>query len=56
MEAELEMAELKMTRFSLRMTRMDGIKNGHIRALARVGSHGDKIRDIEMVQTDKEEG
>ena len=36
-EAEMEVAELKMLRFSLGVTRMDKIRNEYIRGTAQVG-------------------
>ena len=44
-EAEMEVAELKMLRFSLGVTRMDKIRNEHIRGTAQVGQFGEKTRD-----------
>ena len=39
---EAEMAELKMLRFSLGVTRMDKIRNEYIRGTAQVGKFGEK--------------
>ena len=36
-EAEMEVAELKMLRFSLRVTKMDTIRNEYIRGAVQVG-------------------
>ena len=47
-EAELEVAELKMLRFSLGVTRMDRIRNENIRGTAQVGKLGDKVREIRL--------
>ncbi|KAK3574656.1 hypothetical protein QTP86_011565 [Hemibagrus guttatus] len=44
-ESELEVAELKMLRFSLRVTRLDRIRNECIRGTAHVGRLGDKVRE-----------
>ena len=44
-EAELEVAEDKMLRFSLGVTRMDRIRNENIRGTAHVRCSGDKVRD-----------
>ena len=44
-EAELEVAELKMLRFSLGVTRMDRIRNENIRGTAQGGQSGDKVRE-----------
>ncbi|KAK3560369.1 hypothetical protein QTP86_006453 [Hemibagrus guttatus] len=43
-ESELEVAELKMLRFSLGVTRLDRIRNEYIRGTAHVGRLGDKVR------------
>ena len=51
-EAELEVAELKMLRFSLGLTRMDRIRNKHIRRTAQVRRFGGQI---EMVWRSAEE-
>ncbi|KAK3536363.1 hypothetical protein QTP86_007712 [Hemibagrus guttatus] len=45
-ESELEVAELKMMRFSLGVTRLDRIRNEYIRGTAHVGRLGDKVREI----------
>ena len=47
-EAELEVAELKMLRFSLGVTRWDKIRNEHIRGTAQVGKMGDKAREARL--------
>ncbi|KAK3530906.1 hypothetical protein QTP70_005453 [Hemibagrus guttatus] len=44
-ESELEVAELKMLRFSLGATRLDRIRNEFIRGTAHVGRLGDKVRE-----------
>ncbi|KAK3528766.1 hypothetical protein QTP70_011183 [Hemibagrus guttatus] len=44
-ESELEVAELKMLRFSLGVTRLDRIRNKFIRGTAHVGRLGDKVRE-----------
>ncbi|XP_058258449.1 leukemia NUP98 fusion partner 1, partial [Hemibagrus wyckioides] len=44
-ESELEVAELKMLRFSLGGTRLDRIRNEYIRGTAHVGHLGDKVRE-----------
>ena len=44
-EAEMEVAELKMLRFSLGVTRMDKIRNEYIRGTAQVGRFGEKTQD-----------
>ena len=41
-EAEMEVTELKMLRFSLGVTRMDKIRNEYIRGTAQVGKFGEK--------------
>ncbi|KAK3524034.1 hypothetical protein QTP70_017548 [Hemibagrus guttatus] len=43
-ESELEVAEMKMLRFSLGVTRLDRIRNEYIRGTAHVGRLGDKVR------------
>ena len=43
-EAEMEVAELKMLRFSLRVTRMDKIRNEYIRGTAQMGQFGENTR------------
>ena len=40
----MEVADLKMLRFSLGMTRMDKIRNQYIRGTAQVGKFGEKTR------------
>ncbi|MCJ8742856.1 hypothetical protein PDJAM_G00086950 [Pangasius djambal] len=47
-EAELEVAELKMLRFSLGLTRLDRIRNEYIRGTAHVGRLGDKVREARL--------
>ncbi|KAK3522383.1 hypothetical protein QTP86_008917 [Hemibagrus guttatus] len=47
-ESELEVAELKMLRFSLGVTRLDRIRNEYIRGTAHVGRLGDKIREARL--------
>ncbi|KAI5612903.1 hypothetical protein C0J50_4635, partial [Silurus asotus] len=47
-EAELEVAELKMLRFSLGVTRMDRIRNEFIRETSHVGCFGDKVREARL--------
>ncbi|KAK3548339.1 hypothetical protein QTP70_010303 [Hemibagrus guttatus] len=47
-ESELEVAELKMLRFSLGVTRLDGIRNEYIRGTAHVGRLGDKVREARL--------
>ncbi|KAK3573865.1 hypothetical protein QTP86_032864 [Hemibagrus guttatus] len=45
-ESELEVAELKMLRFSLGVTRLDRIRNEYIRGTAHVGRLGDKNNQV----------
>ena len=52
-EAEMEVAELKMLRFSLGVTRMDKISNEYIRGTARFGEN--TRGKTEMVWTPREE-
>ena len=47
-EAELEVTELKMLRFSLGVTRLDRIRNEHIRGTAHVRRFGDKAREARL--------
>ncbi|RJG11798.1 hypothetical protein D4A39_16960, partial [Alcanivorax profundi] len=47
-EEELEVAELKMLRFSLGVTRMDRIRNEYIRGTAHVRRFRDKIREARL--------
>ena len=46
-EAEMEVAKLKMLRFSL-VTRMDKIRNEYIRGTAQVGRFGEKTREARL--------
>ncbi|KAK3535526.1 hypothetical protein QTP70_016797 [Hemibagrus guttatus] len=47
-ESELEVAELKMLRFSLGVTRLDRIRNEYIRGTAHVGRLGDNVREARL--------
>ena len=49
-EAEMEVAELKMLRFSLGVTRMDNIRNEleYIRGTTQVGKFGEKTREARL--------
>ncbi|KAK3532154.1 hypothetical protein QTP86_009025 [Hemibagrus guttatus] len=47
-ESELEVAELKMLRFSLGVTRLDRIRNEYIRGTAHVGHMEDKVREARL--------
>ncbi|KAK3563738.1 hypothetical protein QTP86_034462, partial [Hemibagrus guttatus] len=47
-ESELEVAELKMLRFSFGVTRQDRIRNKYIRGTAHVGRLGDKVREARL--------
>ena len=47
-EAEMEVAELKMLRFSLGVTRMDKIRNKYIRVTEQVGRFGEKTRQARL--------
>ncbi|KAK3567839.1 hypothetical protein QTP86_027365 [Hemibagrus guttatus] len=47
-ESELEVAELKMLRFSLGVTRLDRIRNEYIRGTAHVGRLRDKVREARL--------
>ena len=47
-EAEMEVAELKMLRFSLGVTRMDKIRNEYVRGTAQVGKFGERTREARL--------
>ena len=47
-EAEMEVAELKMLRLSIGVTRMDKIRNEYIRGTAQVGRFGEKTRESRL--------
>ncbi|KAK3574713.1 hypothetical protein QTP86_015385 [Hemibagrus guttatus] len=47
-ESELEVAELKMLRFSLGVTRLDRIKNEYFRGTVHVGRLRDKVREARL--------
>ena len=47
-EAEMEVAELKMLRFSLGVIRMDKIRNEYIRGTMQVGRFGEKTREARL--------
>ena len=47
-QAELAVAELKMLRFCLGVTRMDKINNEFIRGTAQVRQIGDKVREARL--------
>jgi len=47
-EAELEVAEMKMLRFELGVTRMDMIRNSLIRGTLHVASMGNKVREARL--------
>ncbi|KAK3536510.1 hypothetical protein QTP86_013834 [Hemibagrus guttatus] len=47
-ESELDVAELKMLRFSLGVTRLDRIRNEYIRGTAHVERLGDKVREARL--------
>ena len=55
-DAELEVAELKMLRFSLGETRMDKIRNEYIRLTAQVGRFGEKVREARLRWFGHEQG
>ena len=55
-EAELEVAEIQMLRFSLRVMRMDRIKNEDIRGTAHVRCFGEKVRETKPRQFGLVEG
>ena len=47
-ETELEVSELKMVGFSLRVTRMERIRNEHIRGTVQVRCFGDNVREARL--------
>ncbi|KAF7710661.1 hypothetical protein HF521_009533 [Silurus meridionalis] len=47
-QAELEVAKLKLLRFSLGVKRMDKIRNEFIRGTAHVERFGDKVREARL--------
>ena len=47
-EAELEVAEMRMLRFSLGVTRMDKIRNKFVRGSAHVARFGNKVREARL--------
>ncbi|KAF7710422.1 hypothetical protein C0J45_1609, partial [Silurus meridionalis] len=47
-EVELEVAELKMLRFLLGVTRIDRIRNKFIRGTVHVGRFGDNVREARL--------
>ncbi|MCJ8735547.1 hypothetical protein PDJAM_G00248360 [Pangasius djambal] len=47
-ESELEVAELKMLRFSLGVMTLDRIRNKYIRGTAHIGRLGDKVREARL--------
>ena len=47
-EAELEVAKLKMLRFSLGVTRIDRIKNVVIRGTRQTGRLGEKAKEVRL--------
>ena len=49
-EAEMEVAWLKMLRFSLGVTRMDTIRNEYIRGTEQVGRFGEKTRETRLMR------
>ena len=47
-ETELEVAEMKMLRFELGVTRLDKIRNNLIRGTLHVGPIGNKVREARL--------
>ena len=45
----MDVVELKMLRFSVRVTRMDNIRNEYIRGTAQVGRFEDKTREARLM-------
>ena len=52
----MEVAELKMLRFSLVVTRMDKIRNEYIRGTAQAGRVGKKTREVVWACTEENDG
>ena len=44
----MEVAELKMLQSSLGATRLDKVRNEHIREIAHVAKFGDKVREARL--------
>ena len=51
-DAEMKVAELKMLRFSLGVTRMDKIRNEYIRGTTQVGKFGEKTQEARLRKDD----
>ena len=47
-EAEMEVAEFEMLRFSLGVTIMDKFRNEYIKGTAQVGQYGQKTREARL--------
>ena len=47
-EAELEVAEMRLLRFSLWVTRTDKIRNEFVRGSAHVARFSNKVREVEL--------
>ena len=45
---KMEVAELKMVRWALGVTRKNNIKNEHLRGTAKIAKLGDKLRDAKL--------
>ena len=45
---EMEVAELKMVRWALRLTRKDKIRNEYVRGTAKIAKLGDKLRNARL--------
>ena len=44
----MEVAELKMLGFSFEVTRIDMIRDEHIRLTAKMGCFGNKVREVKL--------
>ena len=45
---KMEVAELKMVRWALGVTRKDKIRNKYVRGTAKIGKLGDKLRNARL--------
>ena len=52
---KMEIAELKMVRWALGVTRKDKIRNEYVRGTAKIAKLGEKLRNVTLVWTCKKE-